>query len=144
MDGLTGGWHLLPLLDGHYRIIDKRFDTDEANSWIITQMELWILFPLCVYTYFAYVKKSNNRFILNVLVSALQLYGAVMFFGAEYLNNFPNIPVDRKLEFTFHHLLYFWFAYGANLLWVVIPTALIYQAIAQNGAYDRNGIKKLQ
>jgi len=128
MDGLTGGYHFLPLLDKHYRKIDKRFDTDEAYSWVITQVELFIEAPLCFLTYRALVKKHPSRYILVILTCFTQWAGAVVFFFPEILSNFPNTPVDRHFKFDFDSILYFWFAFGANLIWMIIPYFLMENA----------------
>lgn len=72
-----------------------------------------------------YWKRSPLRHVFCVLGSSLQLYGAVLFAGAEVVNNFPSTVVDRNFEFTFDHCFYFWFAYGANYIWVVIPVYII-------------------
>ena len=134
MDGMTGGWHFLELLNNHYINLDKRFAQDEAVSWLITQLELWLMAPLCILTYAAIVKRSPSRYLLEIITSLFQLAGAIFFFGSEvvniwfrspHLHHIPNIPVDWDLSFDFHDCLYFWFGFGANLIWVVIPLIFI-------------------
>ena len=125
MDGLTGGWHHLHLLNEHYCRLDKRFLEDEAVSWMITQIELFVMAPLCILTYRAILNNSRLRYALEITTSLCQLWGAVIFFGSEVLNKFPNVPVDSQFLFSFHHCLYFWFGFGANLIWVVIPLIFI-------------------
>eukprot|EP01104_Vermistella_antarctica_P018736 TRINITY_DN7059_c0_g1_i1.p1 TRINITY_DN7059_c0_g1~~TRINITY_DN7059_c0_g1_i1.p1 ORF type:complete len:320 (+),score=97.90 TRINITY_DN7059_c0_g1_i1:137-1096(+) len=128
MDGLTGGHHFLDLLNNHYIQLDKRFLEDEATSWLITQIELFIEAPLCLYAFATVVKRYPSREVFTILASFLQLWGAVIFFFTEIINDFVNVPVDRNLEFTFDHCLYFWFGFGANLLWIAVPSWLIYDA----------------
>ena len=136
MDGLTGGYHFLPLMYENYCIVDKRFKTDEPNSWIITQIELFIMCPLCFFAYIAFWRGSIQKYCLCIVVSCLQIAGALVFSGAEIFANFPNTPVDRKFEFTNDHILYFWFGFGANIIWLVIPTFIIIYSMKQIGKID--------
>eukprot|EP01096_Ripella_sp_DP13-Kostka_P006319 TRINITY_DN2265_c0_g1_i1.p1 TRINITY_DN2265_c0_g1~~TRINITY_DN2265_c0_g1_i1.p1 ORF type:complete len:257 (-),score=145.04 TRINITY_DN2265_c0_g1_i1:39-758(-) len=131
MDGLTGGYHFLKLLDNHYTKLDQRFRDDETTSWLITQVELFIMAPLCLLTYRAIVKASSWKYPFIILTSTFQLIGAIFFFFSEVVSGFKNVPIDRNLEFTFDHILYFWFGYGANLIWIVIPVAFIINSFVQ-------------
>ncbi len=39
------------------------------------------------------------------------------------------MPVDRELTFSFHHILYFWFAFvAANPVWIIVPVLVIVSA----------------
>ena len=52
-----------------------------------------------------------------------------MFVIPEVLLGFPSVPVDWGLTFSFHHILYFWFAFVlCNPIWVVVPVAMIASA----------------
>ncbi len=63
---------------------------------------------------------------LEIVVSVAQLFGAILFMGSEVWWGGIHIPVDWKLQFTFNHLLYFWFGFLiANTIWLVIPTYII-------------------
>jgi hypothetical protein len=128
MDGLTGGYHMLPLMYEQYKKVDRRFETDELNSWLVTQLELFVMGPLCLLTYIAYRRQWTARWSLASCAATLQWAGAVVFAGVEWLADFPNTPVDRHFKFTPHHCLYFWFGYGANFLWVVIPPLIVLHA----------------
>lgn len=44
------------------------------------------------------------------------------------------MPVDRHFEFTRDHCLYFWFGYGANLIWVVIPALIVWHTVTAVGS----------
>ena len=53
-----------------------------------------------------------------------------MFVFPEIWDDYPNVPVDRNLTFSFHHTLYFWFAFVlCNPVWIVIPGMLIWTAV---------------
>ena len=86
--------------------------------------------PLCLLTYVAYKRGWSTRFVLATLSTTLQFAGAVVFAVVEALTDFPNTPVDRGLEFTEHHCLYFWFGYGANYIWMVIPVLIVWHALS--------------
>lgn len=59
---MTGGHHFLPLLNKHYGLLDRRFLEDETTSWLITQIELFVMAPLCLLTYRSIAKVG--RFIV--------------------------------------------------------------------------------
>merc|ERR1711974_284681 len=88
MDGLTGGYHMLDLLNRHYVLLDRRFLTDEITSWMITQLELFIMAPLSLLAYVTVVKKSSFRYPVTILLSTMQLLGAIFFFGTQFFNDF--------------------------------------------------------
>lgn len=136
MDGLTGGYHLLPLLNKHYCILDKRFLTDEPNSFVITQIELFIMAPLCFLSYISFRNGSIHKYTFSIVVSSLQIMGGIIFAGSEIVANFPNVPVDRNFQFTFHYLLYFWFGFGANLIWILIPLLIILHSMKEIGKLE--------
>jgi hypothetical protein len=47
----------------------------------------------------------------------------------EIMHGYPNVPIDREFTFSFHHTLYFWFAFVfCNPIWIVVPVMLIVQA----------------
>eukprot|EP00668_Euglena_longa_P045746 GGOE01061426.1.p3 GENE.GGOE01061426.1~~GGOE01061426.1.p3 ORF type:complete len:227 (+),score=78.72 GGOE01061426.1:1097-1777(+) len=134
MDGLTGGYHLLPLMYQNYVKVDRRFQTDELNSWVITQVELFLQGPFCILTYIAYQRQWAGRYPLAAMTTTLQWFGAVIFAVVEWLADFPNVPVDRKFEFTPDHCLYFWFGYGANLIWLTVPVLIVWHTVSAIGS----------
>jgi EXPERA (EXPanded EBP superfamily) len=145
MDGMTGGHHFLSLLNSHYTRMDIRFKEDESVSWMITQIELFVMAPLCVAAYRYVVRHPNSgaRWALELLTSTFHLWGAVIFWGSEVLNGFVNLPdYDRDFKFEFDHCLYFWFGFFANLVWVVIPLALIIRAFRRIAQLTSHGKKK--
>eukprot|EP01005_Ploeotia_sp_CARIB1_P001486 NODE_410_length_863_cov_412.972826_g401_i0.p1 GENE.NODE_410_length_863_cov_412.972826_g401_i0~~NODE_410_length_863_cov_412.972826_g401_i0.p1 ORF type:complete len:254 (-),score=33.63 NODE_410_length_863_cov_412.972826_g401_i0:101-802(-) len=149
MDGLVGAYHKLPLMDKSYLIVDKRFTrgwSDERGTSIvmISLIELFVMGPLCCLVYYGYYKNKGWRRPLEVIVSTLQFMGAVMFTGPELLNGMVNIPTDWKLEFTQHHLVYFWFAFVfCEPLWMVVPAMFIYRAVKDiSNLYDRHNLYK--
>lgn len=138
MDGLSGGHHMLPLMEKNYAIVDQRFKTDEPNSWIITQIELFLMSPLCFLCYLSLRKGNITKFGLCAATAALQLMGTIIFAGSEIVSNFPNTPIDRKFEFTNHHLLYFWFGFGCNVIWIIFPTLIMINSVLELGKINNN------
>ena len=70
----------------------------------------------------AFVTGSQYRYALQLILSLCQLYGDTLYFATEIKENFAHGP--------YLHPLYFWFYFFfLNMLWIVIPIALIYNAI---------------
>ena len=93
-------------------------------------VELFLAGPLCLAVYLAYYTGSNYRRPLEIVTAVCQLYGAIVFAGSEILNGLPHVNPDWNLDFTFDHVLYFWFAFVfCELLWIVVPFNLTRTAL---------------
>lgn len=57
-----------------------------------------------------------------IIASALQLYGAILYFTIEHHDNYASI----NFGYILHWLLYFGIF---NTTWIIIPTLLILQAV---------------
>ena len=142
MDGLTGGYGCLPLMNDNYEKLDNRANgwgavgtnglTEDAVSvaYVVFRSELYIMAPLCFLTYIAHYARSPYRPSLAIVTLSAQLWGTVMFVGPEILTGCKNmvpVGVDGCLSAgtTPYELLYFWFAVGANVLWIVVPLLMI-------------------
>ena len=67
-----------------------------------------------------------------------RLFGTFVFCVPEIVHGFPNVPVDRNFEFTFHYNMYFWFGFvAANCIWVVVPTLVIVNALKRSSEVSR-------
>lgn len=73
-----------------------------------------------------------------------RLFGTIVFVVPEIVHGFPNVPVDREYAFTFHHILYFWFAFVlCNPIWIIVPLGLIVSAFRDvSAAMTGNSTKK--
>ncbi|KAK1801730.1 hypothetical protein P4O66_022368 [Electrophorus voltai] len=83
---------------------------------------LWGPFSLWVVAAFLY--NRPYRFVLQLIVSLGQLYGAVLYFYTEHR--------DGYIHSEYNHLVYFWFYFVfMNVLWIVIPFLLIVDSWCQ-------------
>ncbi|KAK3547424.1 hypothetical protein QTP86_020881 [Hemibagrus guttatus] len=77
---------------------------------------LWGPFSLWIVVAFLY--NHSYRFVLQLIVSLGQLYGAVLYFFTEHR--------DGYMHSEYGHPIYFWFYFVfMNVLWIVIPFTLI-------------------
>ncbi|KAG5836017.1 3-beta-hydroxysteroid-Delta(8),Delta(7)-isomerase [Anguilla rostrata] len=83
--------------------------------------------PLSVWTVLAFLYNRPNRFVLQLIVSLGQLYGAVLYFYTEHRDGYAHSQLG--------HPLYFWFYFVfMNTLWIVIPLLLIWDSWCQLSA----------
>ncbi|GMI61519.1 hypothetical protein ScalyP_jg9061 [Parmales sp. scaly parma] len=153
MDGLTGGYHAIPLMDASYRQLDNRFNEDRktgasedawAAAYLVVTLELFVMAPMCFVTYFACMKKKSWRQEMVLLTGFIQLLGTIMFVFPEFvtgcknlspfglegcIERFTSVPSGSTLEY---HGLFFLFAVGANLVWIFVPLKLMVNAWNEN------------
>ncbi|XP_062871903.1 3-beta-hydroxysteroid-Delta(8),Delta(7)-isomerase [Trichomycterus rosablanca] len=83
---------------------------------------LWGPFSLWIVVAFLY--NRPYRFVLQLIVSLGQLYGAVLYFYTEHR--------DGYMHSEYGHPIYFWFYFVfMNVLWIVIPFILIVDSWCQ-------------
>ena len=130
MDGLVGVFHLNKLFAQNYAKLDKRYG-EELGSFngstvhIVSAMELFVKGPICILLYRAMHRGSKHRDVLEFFTCVTQVYGTIVYLGQEAISGAPNLDVDYNLTFTFHYLLYFWFAvvFGC-VLYIIVPVIL--------------------
>jgi hypothetical protein len=136
MDGLSGSFHRVPVVVQQYLVLDKRFGTHHVVPWIIGAAEIAIMAPLCFCTIRAILDgdRSGARWPLELVTSAFQLFGMIVFVGAEVYEGQLNVPAldpvgtvaggrwaNVKL-FDLYHLTYYWFGFWfCNLVWGWVP-----------------------
>jgi hypothetical protein len=140
MDGLTGGFKFLPMMSENYMRLDNRalgFGNDAngltddavAVATVVFRAELFVMAPLCFLTYVSYYSRSKYCPALALVTLSAQLWGTVMFVGPELLTGCKNmVPIGQdgcSAGFSRYELLYFWFAVGANFLWIVMPLRMM-------------------
>jgi hypothetical protein len=144
MDGLVGVFKANRLFAENYAKLDRRYGDalgtfNGSTVHIVSLMELAVKGPICVLLYRAYHRGSACRDALEFFTCVTQVYGTIVYLGQEAISGAPNLDVDYHLTFTFHYLLYFWFAviFGC-LLYLVVPTVLGWKAykrlVASSGA----------
>jgi hypothetical protein len=136
MDGLSGSFHRIPVVVQQYIILDKRFPTHHVVPWLIGVIELAVMAPLCFVTIHSILTHDKNglRWPLELVTSTFQLFGMIVFVGAEVYEGQLNVPAldpvgsleggrwtNLKL-FDLYHLTYYWFGFWfCNLVWGWVP-----------------------
>ncbi len=106
-----------------YGVADHRYLISDSATVILEWVTATIGGPLTLYAFYL-LKKNYRKAGLCILVTSLMdLYGAVVFFGTEVLNGFPNIDTEHFVNFW----IKFW---GLNSLWVFFSIFCIYVAIS--------------
>jgi len=153
MDGLTGGYHALPLMDKSYRQLDNRFNDDVstgashdawAAAFLVVTLELFVMAPMCWLSYYAISNNKAWRQEISFMTAFLQFLGTIMFVFPEFITGcrnlspfgfdgclarFTSVPPGSTLEY---HGLFFGFAVGANLIWLAVPLKLMINAWSEN------------
>ena len=136
MDGMTGGLGFLPLMLDNYQKLDNRFSGTTASEDAVAiaattfRSELFVMAPLCFLTYCAIYARSKFAPSLALVTLSAQLWGTVMFIGPEIMTGCKNmVPIGvtgcLAASFSPYELLYFWFAVGANFLWIIVPLRMM-------------------
>jgi len=77
--------------------------------------------PLAFLVAYSFMKQTPYRYVAQLVLSVLQLYGDVLYFAIEIFEGFIHGP--------FGHPLYFWFYFVFfNSLWIIIPFVFIIEA----------------
>ena len=141
MDGLVGVFKANKYFAVQYGMLDKRYGDplgvfNGSAVHIVSLMELFVKGPICVLLYWAMHKGSKHRDALELFTCVTQVYGTVVYLGQEAITGGKNFEVDWNLEFTFHHIFYFWFAvFFGCLLYFVVPGIVgwrVYKRIVRN------------
>ena len=136
MDGMTGGLGFLPLMKDNYQKLDNRFSGTSASEDAVAvaqttfRSELFVMAPLCFLTYCAIYARSKYAPSLSLVTLSAQLWGTVMFVGPEIMTGCKNmVPIGitgcLSASYSPYELLYFWFAVGANFLWIIVPLRMM-------------------
>lgn len=100
----------------------------------VTVIELFIMFPLCCMMYWGVKTHAPWRAPLQIVTSVFQLFGTFMYVGPEFFES-PVLKhfnyVDYNFEFTQNHFVLFWFAFSANVIWIIIPTYFIWSGVVE-------------
>jgi EXPERA (EXPanded EBP superfamily) len=144
MDGMSGSFHVVPVVVQQYFILDKRFEAHHVVPWLIGAIELFVMAPLCFVTMRAILNKSPYRYPLEIVTSAFQLFGMLVFVGAEVYEGQLNVPALDPVGipgkgawanvqfFNLYHVTYYWFGFWfCNLVWGVVPLRRIAVAVRE-------------
>ena len=134
LDGLAGGFKVNKFLAAQFHRLDSRYAEPVGEKYasalfLISALELFLKGPVCLYLYACYHRRLPARDVVEVFTCVTQVYGTFIYIGQECLTGFTAWDVDWGLTFSFHHLIYFWFAvFFAVGLYGVVPTYLGYKA----------------
>ena len=144
MDGGVGALRQLPLFLKQYMILDKRFRDPEAYTVpvLVGLVEFAIMTPLCLLTYYAYRRGCWWRYAVELVTCTCHLFGVIMFCMEEHMLQYPSIITDPTFSFTEETIIYFWFGYCVNLVWVVIPLYFMWTALMKMAPTDDKAAKK--
>jgi cholestenol delta-isomerase len=107
-------WKEYAKADSRYLIIDPTIFSIEAITSVLVG-------PLCLLAVYAIMRRKPYRWIVITIVSLMQIYGDMLYFISEYLENFRHIdPSNWDLHFG----LYFC---GLNTIWLILPGLLLFQ-----------------
>ncbi|XP_023995606.1 3-beta-hydroxysteroid-Delta(8),Delta(7)-isomerase isoform X1 [Salvelinus sp. IW2-2015] len=100
---------------------DSRYVIADNFTVCMETVTAWFWGPLSLWTLFAFLANKPCRFVLQLIVSLGQLYGAVLYFYTEHRDGYSHSQMG--------HPLYFWFYFVfMNVLWIIIPLVLILDA----------------
>ncbi|CAL8367007.1 unnamed protein product [Lota lota] len=103
---------------------DSRYVIADNFTVCMETVTAWLWGPFSFWTVFAFLTNKSYRFVLQLIVSLGQLYGAVLYFYTEHRDGYAHSELG--------HPIYFWFYFVfMNALWIVIPLVLIVDAWGQ-------------
>uniref|UniRef100_A0A6B2LPM2 EXPERA domain-containing protein n=1 Tax=Arcella intermedia TaxID=1963864 RepID=A0A6B2LPM2_9EUKA len=150
MDVFAGQFQWMGMMSQHYLKVDPRYihglSHVSGHSVFMTSMvELLLQTPLCIATYWGFHHQSPWRRVTQLAASILHLSGMWWMYYPEALAGFPHLEIDRNFEFTFDHILYYWFGYCfCCTLWTVVPVYMCYKAAKEiSQLIQAAGIKKM-
>eukprot|EP01060_Flectonema_neradi_P002444 TRINITY_DN114_c6_g1_i1.p1 TRINITY_DN114_c6_g1~~TRINITY_DN114_c6_g1_i1.p1 ORF type:complete len:232 (+),score=30.27 TRINITY_DN114_c6_g1_i1:42-737(+) len=137
MDGFAGGLQAVPLLSPQYLKVDARYADKDSSAVMIAYIEIFMQTPACLITYLCYCWNHPLKYPMEIVTCTLHFMGTVAFAGPVILSDFEHVYVDRNFEFTPDHLVFFWFAFGINTMWIIVPFLLGKHAVKECAGYVR-------
>ncbi|KAM9785491.1 3-beta-hydroxysteroid-Delta(8),Delta(7)-isomerase [Neosynchiropus ocellatus] len=126
-DVIPGDRSLLSQLWKEYGRGDSRYMIEDNFTVCMETVTACLWGPLSCWTVLAFLTHRSYRFVLQLVVSLGQLYGAVLYFFTEHRDGYSHSQPG--------HPVFFWFYFVfMNALWIVIPLALIVDAWGQLAA----------
>ncbi|XP_029012348.1 3-beta-hydroxysteroid-Delta(8),Delta(7)-isomerase [Betta splendens] len=123
-DIIPGDQSFLSQLWKEYSKGDSRYVIADNFTVCMETVTAWLWGPLSFWTVIAFLTNKPYRFVLQLIISLGQLYGAVLYFFTEHRDGYTHSELG--------HPVYFWFYFVfMNFLWIVIPLLLIVDAWRQ-------------
>ncbi|XP_007529449.2 3-beta-hydroxysteroid-Delta(8),Delta(7)-isomerase isoform X1 [Erinaceus europaeus] len=111
---LLGDQAFLSQLWKEYAKGDSRYILSDSFIVSMETLTACLWGPLSMWIVIAFIRQQPLRFVLQLVVSAGQIYGDCLYFMTEYLHGFQHGEMD--------HPLYFWFYFVfLNGIWLVVP-----------------------
>lgn len=110
-DYLGQGWK-------EYSKCDSRYMTGDPFVVCMETITAWAWGPLCLILTWKILRNSPSRHAIQLLVSSGQLYGDVLYFATNIMDEaYRGIRYSRP-----EPLYYFGYFVLMNMVWIVIPT----------------------
>lgn len=77
--------------------------------------------PLAGLAAIAFLYNHPSRFVLQFIVSMCQLYGTIMYFTTEYVDDFQHSKMFHPLHFWFYFIT-------LNSIWILVPSLCVIQS----------------
>lgn len=130
-DIIPGDQSFLSQLWKEYSKGDSRYAIADNFTVCMETVTACLWGPFSFWVVFAFLTNKPYRFVLQLIISLGQLYGAVLYFYTEHR--------DGYIHSEFGHPVYFWFYFVfMNFLWIVIPLLLIGDAWKQLSVVQTN------
>ncbi|XP_061909193.1 3-beta-hydroxysteroid-Delta(8),Delta(7)-isomerase [Entelurus aequoreus] len=136
-DLIPGDQSFLSQLWKEYSKGDSRYVIADNFTVCMETVTACLWGPFSFWAVVAFLTNKPYRFVLQLILSLGQLYGAVLYFFTEHREDYSHSELG--------HPIYFWFYFVfLNFLWIVIPLALIVDAWRQLTTAQRHkdGTKK--
>ncbi|XP_047447294.1 3-beta-hydroxysteroid-Delta(8),Delta(7)-isomerase [Mugil cephalus] len=126
-DVIPGDQSFLSQLWKEYSKGDSRYVIADNFTVCMETVTAMLWGPFSFWVVYAFLTNKPYRFVLQLIISIGQLYGAVLYFFLEHRDDYAHSE--------FGHPIYFWFYFVfMNFLWIVIPLTLIGDAWRQLSA----------
>ncbi|XP_014676917.1 PREDICTED: 3-beta-hydroxysteroid-Delta(8),Delta(7)-isomerase-like [Priapulus caudatus] len=115
--------HFLSQVWKEYGKADSRYLIADTFTVTMESLTAFIEGPACVWVAVAHARRGRERHALQLLVSAWQLYGTVLYFATEAFDGWPHAHAGGRES------VYFWtYLVAINAVWLLVPSLLIAQA----------------
>jgi hypothetical protein len=121
-----GGWWRIWTVYGQ---IDRRYL--QADPWLLSLEIMTGLFCPALNYYFVHQllrRREQKARVALLVVSVMEVYGTVMYFGSELSSGLAHVDTSRVLAM----IVFF----GLNSLWLVFPGCCIYLLVRDYGATE--------
>ncbi|XP_060084080.1 emopamil-binding protein-like [Ylistrum balloti] len=113
--------HFLATIWKEYAKADRRWGVSDPTIVSLEILTVGLAGPLALLLCYAIVKDQPYKHFVQIILCVCELYGGWMTFCPEWLQDSPNLRTDNFL-YLWVYLVFF------NMLWVVIPLAMLVQS----------------